>query len=158
MTLVMNQLLDSKLIETNNEEEKDDQSTEKQEEDALVLWDCVSMFDTLEEGSLKQEETSETNVTTRSQALVKEDKSILPKIKKLQENIKKKNNTTDKISEFTITSQDPKRINMPVKPIEDKVDNVKKNLKTPERGYDIVEDIKNAKANISLFKMCNLPQ
>ena len=142
MTLVMNQLLDSKLTETDNEEEKDNQSTEKQEEDALMLWDCVSMFDTLEEGSLKQEETSETNVITRSQSLVKEDKSILSKIKKLQENIKKKNNTTDKIPKFTITSQDPKRINMHVKPIEDKVDNVKNNLKTPKMGYDIVEDIK----------------
>ena len=69
-----------------------------------------------------------------------------------------KNTTTDKIPEFTITSQDPKRINMPVKPIEDKFDNVKKNLKTPEMGYDIVEDIKKAKENISLFEMCNLPQ
>ena len=39
-----------------------------------------------------------------------------------------KNTTTDKILEFTITSQDPKRINMHVKPIEEKVDNVKKNL------------------------------
>ena len=66
MTLVMNQLLDSKLTKTNNEEENDNQPTEKQEEDALVLWDCVSMFDTEEEGSLKQEETSKTNVTTRS--------------------------------------------------------------------------------------------
>ena len=89
MTLVMNQLLDSKLIETDEEEEKNNQSTKKQEEDALVLWDCVSMFDTLEEGSLKQEEISETNVTTRSQGLVKEDKSILLKIKRLQENMKK---------------------------------------------------------------------
>ena len=42
----MNKLLDSKLTETDNEEEKHNQSTEKQEEDALVLWDCVSMFDT----------------------------------------------------------------------------------------------------------------
>ena len=25
-------------------------------------------------------------------------------------------------------------------------------------GYDIVEDIKKAKENISLFEMCNLPQ
>ena len=25
-------------------------------------------------------------------------------------------------------------------------------------GYDIVEDIKKSKANISLFEMCNLPQ
>ena len=47
MTLVMNQLLDSKLKETDKKEEKNNQSTEKQEEDALVLWDCVSMFDTL---------------------------------------------------------------------------------------------------------------
>ena len=46
MTLVMNQLLDSKLTETDKEEEKDNQSTRKQEEDTLVLWDCVSMFDT----------------------------------------------------------------------------------------------------------------
>ena len=68
------------------------------------------------------------------------------------------NNTADKIPEFTITRQDPKRIYMPVKPIEDKVDNVKKNPKTPEIGYDMVEDIKRAKENISIFKMCNLPQ
>ena len=46
-------------------------------------------FDTLEEYSLKQEETSETNVTTISQSLVEEDKSIHLKIKKLQENMKK---------------------------------------------------------------------
>ena len=52
MTLVLNQLLDSKLTEADN------QPTEKQEEDALVLWDCVSLFDTDDEGSLKQEETS----------------------------------------------------------------------------------------------------
>ena len=57
-----------------------------------------------------------------------------------------KNTTTDKIPEFTISSQYPKKINMPVKPIEDKVDNVKKNLKAPKMGYDIVEDIKKAKA------------
>ena len=45
MTLVMNQLLDSKLTET-GEEEKDNEPMEKQEEDTLVLWYCVSMFDT----------------------------------------------------------------------------------------------------------------
>ena len=56
MTLLMNQLLDSKLTEAYDEEKKDNKPTEKQEDDALVLWDCVSMFDTLEEGSLKHEE------------------------------------------------------------------------------------------------------
>ena len=69
-----------------------------------------------------------------------------------------KNTTTVKIPEFTISSQDSKKINMPIKLIEDKVDNVKKNLKAPEMGYDIMEDIKKAKENISLFEMCNVPQ
>ena len=55
MTLVINQLLDYKLTEGDEEEGKDNQPTEKQEEDALVLWGCVSLFDTEEEGSLKQE-------------------------------------------------------------------------------------------------------
>ena len=47
---------------------------------------------------------------------------------------------------------------MPVKPVEEKIDNVKKNLKEHEMGYDILEDIKNDKENISLFEMCNVPQ
>ena len=89
MTLVMNQLLDSKLTEDDEQEEKNNQPIEKQEEDALVLWDCVSLFHTEEEGSWKQEETSETNVTTRSQGLINKDNSILLKIKRLQENVKK---------------------------------------------------------------------
>ena len=47
---------------------------------------------------------------------------------------------------------------MHVKPIEEKNDDVKKNLKEHKMEYDIVEDIKRAKANISLFEMCNVPQ
>ena len=73
MTLVMNQLLESKLTEDDEQEEKNNQPIEKREEDALVLWDCLSLFDTEEEGSLKQEETLEKNVTTRSQGLLNKD-------------------------------------------------------------------------------------
>ena len=73
MTLVMNQLLNSELTEANDEEEKGNKSTEKQEDDALVLWDCVSLFDTKDEDSMKHEEISETNVTTRSQGLLNKD-------------------------------------------------------------------------------------
>ena len=73
MTLVMNQLLDSKLIEANDEEENDNKSTEKQEDVAMVLWDCVSMFDTEKESGLRYEEISKANVKTSNQALVKED-------------------------------------------------------------------------------------
>ena len=34
----------------------------------------------------------------------------------------------------------------------------RKILTEHEMGYDVVEVIKNAKENISLFEMCNLPQ
>ena len=72
----------------------------------MVLWDCVSMFSIEDEGLTKEEKISETNVTTRSQGPLKEDNTIMPKIKKLQENMKKiKNNTqTVNILEFVITS------------------------------------------------------
>ena len=86
----MNHILDSKLLEDDDEEGKGTKSTEKQEGDALVLWDCVSLFDTEDEGSLKHEEILETNVTTRSQGFLNKDNSILPKIKKFQENMKKR--------------------------------------------------------------------
>ena len=160
MTLVMNQVLDSKLTETDEEEEKNNQSTEKQEDEAMVLWDYVSLFDAKEEKDLRHEDILETNVTTRSQGLIKENSLMLPKIKRLQENMKKvQNNTTaDKIPEFTITSQDPKKISMHIKPVEEKIDNVKKNLEEHKMEYNIVEDIKRAKAYISLFEMCNVPQ
>ena len=49
----MNQLLGSKLTEDNEQEEKNNWPIEKQEEDALFLWDCFSLFDTEEKGSLK---------------------------------------------------------------------------------------------------------
>ena len=66
MTLVMNQLLDSKLTKTEEEKGKDHEPTETQEEDTLVLWYCVSMFNMEDEDLPNKEETLETNVTTRS--------------------------------------------------------------------------------------------
>ena len=126
----------------------------------MVLWDCISMFDTKKESDLRHEDILEANVTTRSQGLTKEDKLIISKIKRLQKNIKKfqKSTTANKIPEFTITSQNPKQTNMPTKPIENKIDNIKMNLIEHKMEYDIVEDIKKVKANISLFEMCNVPQ
>ena len=44
MTLVMNQLLDSKLTETGDEGEKVHEPIETQEENTMVLWDCVSIL------------------------------------------------------------------------------------------------------------------
>ena len=98
MALVMNQLLDSKLTEDNSEEGKDNnKSTEKQEDEAMVLWDCVSVFDAEEEKDLRHEGILETNVMTRSQGLIKENNLMLPKIKRLQKNAKKFQNSSQLI-------------------------------------------------------------
>ena len=67
MTLVMNQLLDSKLTEDNDEEGKDSNtSTKKQDDEAMVLWDCVLLFDAEEEKDLRHEGILEINIMTRS--------------------------------------------------------------------------------------------
>ena len=47
----------------------------------MVLWDCVSVFDVKEERDLRHEGILETNVTTRSQGLIKENSLMLLKIK-----------------------------------------------------------------------------
>ena len=107
----MNQLLDSKLTEDNDEEGKyNNKSIEKQEDEAMVLWDCVLLFDTKEEKDPRREDISEMNVKTRSQGLIKENSLILPKIKRLQKNVNLISNKTsaNKIPEFTITSQNLK--------------------------------------------------
>ena len=52
MTLVMNQLLDSRLTEEGNEEGKENStstSTKEQEEETMALWNSVSLFDAEEE-------------------------------------------------------------------------------------------------------------
>ena len=89
--------------------------------------DCVSLFDAEEEKGLIHVDILETNVMTRIQGLIKENNLMLPKIKRLQKNVKKfqNNSSANKIPEFTITCQNPRQINMPTKPIEEKINNVK---------------------------------
>ena len=119
MTLVMNQRLDSKLTEDNDEEEKGSKTIEKQENDTMFLWDCVSLFDT-EKNTLKPENIP---MTTKGLDLVNKDNSMISNIKKLQENVRKqpKKNVEDKVPEITIISQDPEQINKPTKPMEQQV-------------------------------------
>ena len=72
----MNQLLDSKLTEDKDEEAKDNNTpTKKQEDETMFLWNCVSLFDATEEKDLRNESILETNVATRSQGLLKENKA-----------------------------------------------------------------------------------
>ena len=130
MTLVMNQLLDSKLTEDSDEEEKGKKTIEKQENDTMFLWDCVSLFDT-EKSTLKPENIPR---TTKDMILVNKDNSIISNIKRLQENVRKqpKKNVEDKVPEITIVSQDSEQINKPAKPMEEQVGVNKENTKRPE--------------------------
>ena len=66
--------------------------------------------------------------------MVNKDNSMISKIKKLQENVRKqpKNNVDGKVPEITIISQNLKQINKPVKPMEDQVGVKKENTKRPE--------------------------
>ena len=163
MTLVMNQLLDSRLTEEGEEERKETStstSTKEQEEETMALWKSVSLFDAEEEKTQGYKDVVETNVATRSQGTVKEDSLILPKIKRIQRNVKKKfqnKSLADKIPEFTITSQNLRQNDTTAKPNEDK-ENVDKPRPTEQQmDYDIVEDLKKIKANVPLFEMCKVP-
>ena len=73
-------------------------------------------------------------MTTKGLDLVNKDNSMISKIKKLQENVRKQpnNNVEDKVPEITIISQDPKKINKPIKPIEDHAGVNKENIENPE--------------------------
>ena len=164
MTLVMNQMLDSILTEEGDEERKENSaatSTKEQEEETMALWSSVSLFDAEEERNQGYKEFVDANVTTRSQGTVKDDNLILPKIRRLQRNVKNKFQNklvADIIPEFTITSQDPKQNRTLPKPNEEKVNADKSHSIEKQMDYDIVEDLKKIKANVPLFEMCKVPQ
>ena len=61
------------------------------------------------------------------------------------------------IPEKVIAKQKNQEVSKPLKVVNNKLENNKKSSVEPEMGYDIVEDIKKTKANVSLFEMCNLP-
>ena len=157
MTLVMNQLLDSRLTEDGEEERKENStSTKEQEEETMVFWDFVSLFDAEEEKNQGYKDVMETNMATRSQRPIKENSLILPKIKRLQRNVRKFQNKSlaDKIPEFTITCQDQRQDNMLARPKEGKMNDDKPHPIEQPMDYDIMEDLKKVKANVPLFEMC----
>ena len=125
----------------------------------MALWSSVSLFDAEEEKTQGCKGIMETNVATRSQGTVKEDNLILPKIKRLQRNVKKRfqdKSVADKIPDFTVPCQDPRQSDAQAKPSEENAG--KPHLIEQPMDYDIVEDLKKIKATVPLFKMCKVPQ
>ena len=130
MTLVMNQLLDSKLTKNSGKEEEKNQTIEKQEDDTMFLWDGVSLFDT-EENAFKSEYTP---TTPKDTDLTIKDNVIISKIKKLQKNVKRQVdvNDKDKTPEVTTVNQETEQIDRHTKLMEGQVDVNKENTEKIE--------------------------
>ena len=127
----------------------------------MALWSFVSLLDAEEDITKKHKDIREDNVTTRSQGTVSNDSLLLPKIRRLQRNIRKKfqdKSVADKTPEFTITSQDPKQNKTMPELNKEKVNADKYQSIKQQIEYDVVEDLKKIKANVPLFEMCKVPQ
>ena len=126
----------------------------------MVLWDCVPTLGLNEEEPTEEIQLSSVNVTTRSKGPVMDERLVLPKIKKMQENMKKIISTTQTTSKSNPVNMKYKNpvVSNPIKTVITKTETNKKGLVEYDMGYDIVEDIKKTKANISLFELCNCPQ
>ena len=115
MTLVMNQLLDSKLTKDSGKEENKNKTIEKQDNDSMFLRDGASLFDT-EENTLKSKYKS----TEKDTNLTIKDNAIILKIKKLQKNVKRQvdANDEDKTPKVATVNQETEPIREPVKLVE----------------------------------------
>ena len=79
ISLVMNKLLDSKLTEDSSKKGGEEQTIEKGEDDAMLLWNGVSLFN-IEEDALKSQYTP---LATKYMNLELKGDAILPKVKNL---------------------------------------------------------------------------
>ena len=121
MTLVMNQILDAQITEPKVEEEKTNEP-EETHETTMVLWDCSPTLGLNEEETTKEIKLSSINVTTRSKGPVMDERSVLPKIKNMQENMKNIISTTQTTSNYDLVSIKDKNpiISKPVRTVENK--------------------------------------
>ena len=130
------------------------------EETTMVLWDWAPTLGLSEDEPTEEIQVSSVNVTTRSKGSIVDESLVLPKIKKIKENMKKilsTTQTTPKPNPINIKETIPV-VNKPMKTVINKFEGTRQGLVEQDMGYDIVEDIKKTKANISLFKLCNPPK
>ena len=85
---------------------------------------------------------------------------LLPKIRKIQESMKKISSNTQTPPKSNLVTFEEKfaTVIKPVNVVENKAESNKKSPAECDMGYDIIEDIKKTKENISLFEMCNFPK
>ena len=159
MTLVMNQILDAQITDPEVGEEKTNE-LEETHETTMVLWDCAPTLGLDEEESTEEIQLSAVNVKTKSKGPIMDESLLLPNIMKIQENMKMISSNTQTPPKYDLVTTKDKvtTVSKHVKVVESKTKRNKKGPVEYDMGYDIVEDIKKTKADISLFELCNLPQ
>ena len=113
----MNKLLDSKLTEDSGEKGGKEQTIEKGDDDAMLLWNGVSLFN-IEEDALKSQYTP---LATKYKNLEIKGNTIFPKVKNLQENVRRQVavNVKDDTPEATNCKQETETLVEPAKPMDD---------------------------------------
>ena len=84
----MNQILDAKITEPEVKEEKTNEP-EEPHETTMVLQGCAPRLGLEEEDTTKEVQLSVVNVTTRRKRPLREEILLLPKIRNIQESMKK---------------------------------------------------------------------
>ena len=142
----MNQILDAQIANPKVEEEKTNEPNESHET-TMVLWDCSPTLGLYEEKIAKEIQLSVVKVTTRSKGPLMDESLLLPKIRKIQESMKKvsSNTQTPPKSDLVTTKGKVIAVSKPVKVVESKTKSNKKGPVEYDMGYDIVEYIKKKK-------------
>ena len=94
MTLVMNQLLDTQLVDLEEEESQTNDPEQMNEETTMVLWDWAPTLGISKDEPTEEIQVSSVNAKTTSKWPIVDDSLLLPKIKKVKENMKKTLSTT----------------------------------------------------------------
>ena len=94
MTWVINHWLDTQLADIEEEKTQNNNPEQTNKETTMVSWDWAPTLGLSEDESTEDIQVSLVNVTTRGKGMVVDESLLLPKIKKLKENMKKILNTT----------------------------------------------------------------
>ena len=94
----------------------------------MVLWDCAPTLGLDEEEPIENFQLSAVNVTTRGKGPIMDEILLMPKIRKIQENMKKitSNTQTPPKSDLVITKNKVTVESKPINVVENKAENNKK--------------------------------
>ena len=137
----MNKLLDTHLVDPEEDQAQTNKPKQTNEETTMVLWDQEPTLGLSEDEPTKEIQVSSVSVTTRGKGPVGDQSLVLPKARKIIEAFKKIISTTQtkqNVDSKCMRETNP-TINKPMETLANKTETTKEQ----GMGYDIIEDIKN---------------